>query len=447
MKNLGLKAMIVTMAFVLLLAGTFGNGSTAKAAEAPEVNAEAAILIDADSGKILYQKDPELTLSPASMTKMMTEYLLLEAIKKNEISWDDKVTISEPIHKLSQNRALSNVPLRVDDEYSVKELYEAMAIYSANAATMALAEHLAGNETKFVEMMNAKAKELGMQEYKFVNSTGLNNRDYNGKYPAGDSDEENMMSARSTALLAYNLIKDYPEVLDTASIAKKTFREGTSDEIEMDNWNWLLPSLVYADKYKVKGIDGLKTGTTDLAGSAFTGTAKQGDLRLITVVMKTASHEARFKEASKLLNFGFDNFESQTIVQKGDKVKKASKVDVVKGKEKEVNVAAGKTFSVVAEKGAKSPYDLGYEMDKSLLTEDGELTAPIKEGDQVGQVVLKSTGEDFGYITGDKGSSVPLVATESVEKAGWFTLTMRSIGGFFSGVWTSVADSVKGLFS
>ena len=153
------------------------------------------------------------------------------------------------------------------------------------------------------------------------------------------------------------------------------------------------------------------------------------------------------KKASKLLNFGFDNFESQTIVQKGDKVKKDSKVDVVKGKEKEVNVAAGKTFSVVAEKGAKSPYDLGYEMDKSLLTEDGELTAPIKEGDQVGQVVLKSTGEDFGYITGDKGSSVPLVATESVEKAGWFTLTMRSIGGFFSGVWTSVADSVKGLFS
>ncbi|WP_236690367.1 D-alanyl-D-alanine carboxypeptidase family protein [Guptibacillus hwajinpoensis] len=447
MKNLGLKAMIVTMAFVLLLADTFGGGSTATAAEAPEINAEAAILIDANSGKILYQKDPELTLSPASMTKMMSEYLLLEAISKNEIAWDDKVSISETIHKLSQNRSLSNVPLRVDEKYTVKELYEAMAIYSANAATMALAEHLAGSETKFVEMMNAKAKEMGMTEYKFVNSSGLNNRDLVGNHPAGGPEEENMMSARSTGLLAYTLIKDYPEVLDTASIAKKTFREGTSDAINMENWNWLLPSLVYADKYKVTGIDGLKTGTTDLAGSAFTGTAKQGDLRLITVVMKTESHEARFREASKLLNFGFDNFESQAFVQKGDKVKKDSTVDVVKGKDKEVSVAAGETFSVVAEKGTESPYEIGYELDKSLLTDDGELTAPIKEGDQVGKVVLKSTGENFGYITGDKGSSVPLVATDSVEKAGWFTLSMRAIGGFFGGIWTSAADAVKGLFS
>ncbi len=417
------------------------------AADAPDIKAEAAILIDANSGKILYQKDPELTLSPASMTKMMSEYLLLEAISKGEVSWDDKVTVSDTIQKLSQNRSLSNVPLRVGEQYTVKELYEAMAIYSANAATMALAEHVAGTEAKFVEMMNAKAKEMGMKEYKFVNSTGLNNRDLVGNHPAGDPDEENMMSARSTGLLAYNLLHDFPEVIETTSTAVKKFREGTDDEITMKNWNWLLPSLVYADKYSVKGIDGLKTGSTDLAGYAFTGTAKQGDMRLISVVMKTNSYEARFKETSKLLNYGFDQFESQTIINKGDKAEGDSSVEVVKGKEKEVGVAAGDSFSVVTAKNAKEPYDLSYEYDKSLLTEDGELTAPIKEGDQVGQVVLKSKGEDFGYITGDKGSSVPLVATESVEKAGWFTLTMRSIGGFFSGVWTSVADSVKGLFS
>ncbi|WP_431522088.1 D-alanyl-D-alanine carboxypeptidase family protein [Guptibacillus hwajinpoensis] len=439
--------MIVTMAFVLLLAGTFGGGKSAFAAEAPEIHAEAAILIDADSGKILYQKDPELTLSPASMTKMMSEYLLLEAIKNNEVSWDDKVTISETIHKLSQNRSLSNVPLRVDEEYTVKELYEAMAIYSANAATMALAEHVAGSETKFVEMMNAKAEEMGMKEYKFVNSSGLNNRDLVGNHPAGDPEEENMMSARSTGLLAYNLLKDFPDVLETTSTPVKNFREGTDDEIVMKNWNWLLPSLVYADKYSVKGIDGLKTGSTDLAGFAFTGTAKQDDMRLISVVMKTDSYEARFKETAKLLNFGFDQFESQMIVNKGDKPEGDSTVDVVKGKEKEVGVAAGESFNVVTDKNTEEPYELSYEYDKSLLTEDGELTAPLKQGDKVGQIVLKSTGEDFGYITGDKGSSIPLVTTESVEKAGWFTLTMRAIGGFFSGVWISAADAVKGLFS
>ncbi|MDP4553504.1 D-alanyl-D-alanine carboxypeptidase family protein [Alkalihalobacillus macyae] len=447
MKNLGFKAMIVTMAFVLLLAGTFGGGSAATAAEAPEINAEAAILIDANSGKILYQKDPELTLSPASMTKMMSEYLLLEAISKNEIAWDDKVSISETIHKLSQNRSLSNVPLRVDEKYTVKELYEAMAIYSANAATMALAEHLAGSETKFVEMMNAKAKEMGMTEYKFVNSSGLNNRDLVGNHPAGGPEEENMMSARSTGLLAYNLLKDYPEVLETTSTPVKNFRDGTDDEIIMKNWNWLLPTLIYANKYSVDGIDGLKTGSTDLAGYAFTGTAKQGDMRLISVVMKTDSYEARFNETAKLLNFGFDQFESQSIITKGDKAEGNSSVSVVKGKEKQVGVAAGESFSAITEKNTEQPYELSFEYDQALLTDDGELTAPIKEGDQVGKVVLKSTGEDFGYITGDKGSSVPLVATDSVEKAGWFTLSMRAIGGFFGGIWTSAADAVKGLFS
>nr|WP_273854188.1 D-alanyl-D-alanine carboxypeptidase family protein [Pseudalkalibacillus spartinae] len=446
MKNLGLKAMIVTMAMVLLLAGTFGGGTAAKAAEAPDIKAEAAILIDASSGKILYQKNPELTLSPASMTKMMSEYLVLEAISKGEVSWDEKVTVSDTIQKLSQNRSLSNVPLRVDEQYTVKELYEAMAIYSANAATMALAEHVAGTEAKFVEMMNAKAKEMGMKEYKFVNSSGLNNRDLLGNHPAGDPDEENMMSARSTGLLAYNLLKDYPEVLETTSTPMKKFREGTDDEITMKNWNWLLPSLVYANKYKVEGIDGLKTGSTDLAGFAFTGTAKQGDMRLISVVMKTNSYEARFEETSKLLNYGFDQFESKTIVSKGDKADGNSSVNVVKGKEKEVGVAAGDSFDSVTVKNTEEPFKLSYEYDKSLLNEDGELTAPIKEGDKIGKVVLKSTGEDFGYITGDKGSSVPLVATETVEKAGWFTLTMRAIGGFFSGIWTSVADAVTGLF-
>ncbi|WP_306558558.1 D-alanyl-D-alanine carboxypeptidase family protein [Anaerobacillus sp. 1_MG-2023] len=438
--------MIVTMAMVLLLAGTFGGGNTAEAAEAPDIKAEASILIDANSGKILYQKNPELTLSPASMTKMMSEYLVLEAINKNEVSWDEKVTVSDTIQKLSQNRSLSNVPLRVGEQYTVKELYEAMAIYSANAATMALAEHVAGTEAKFVEMMNAKAKEMGMKEYKFVNSSGLNNKDLLGNHPAGDPDEENMMSARSTGLLAYNLLKDFPEVIETTSTPEKKFREGTDDEITMKNWNWLLPSLVYANKYKVEGIDGLKTGSTDLAGFAFTGTAKQGDMRLISVVMKTDSYEARFEETAKLLNYGFDQFQAQTIVTEGDKADGNSTVKVVKGKEKEVGVAAGESFNAVTVKNTKEPFKLSYEYDQSLLTEDGELTAPIKEGDQVGKVVLKSTGEDFGYITGDKGSSVPLVATESVEKAGWFTLTMRAIGGFFSGVWTSVADAVKGLF-
>ncbi|TLS35021.1 serine hydrolase [Pseudalkalibacillus caeni] len=438
--------MMLGLSFILLIASFFGTGINVYAA-GPDVKAEGAILVDADTGKILYEYNADLTLAPASMTKMMTEYLVLEAIDKGKIEWDTKVSISEHVHKISQNRGLSNVPLRVDLKYSVKELYEAMAIYSANGATMALAEAVSGTESKFVEQMNKKAKEMGLTEYKFVNTTGLNNRDLGGNHPAGGPEEENMLSARSTAKLAFRLVKDYPEVLDFASIPEKKFREGTDDMIQMKNWNWMLPGLVYANKYKVEGIDGLKTGSTDLAGYCFTGTAKQGDMRLISVVMNTNSYEARFAETEKLLNYGFNNFEKQTLVKAGYQKKDQADLPVVKGKEKSVAVSSNKELSTVIKKGEKELYKPKVKIDKSKLNEDGALVAPVKKGEAVGKVTLDYKGkEDFGYLYEKQQAAVDLVTENSIEKAGWFTLAMRGIGGFFSGIWTSVADAVKGLF-
>ncbi|RBW67340.1 D-alanyl-D-alanine carboxypeptidase family protein [Bacillus taeanensis] len=440
--------MICLLAAVIMLTSFFSTVTSAQAAGALDLNAEAAILIDAETGKVLYEKNPDTVLSPASMTKMMTEYLVLEAIVNKKITWDQEVSVSEYAQKVSQDTALSNVPLLTNLTYTVEELYQAMAIYSANGATIALAELVAGSEAKFVEMMNEKAKVLGMKDYKFVNSTGLNNSDLFGDHPAGDATEENLMSARSTANLAYKLLNDYPEVLETASIAYKDWTKGTTNgPIKMENWNWMLPGITRTDVNDYEGLDGLKTGSTNLAGYCFTGTAKKGNMRLISVVMKTSSQYARFKETEKLLDYGFNQFEKVTILEEGYQFKEESTIPVVKGKEGTVSVETKNALEMVIKQGDKELYEPTYKLDESLL-KDGALVAPIQKGDKVGTVTLSYKGEnDYGYIAEEmNGPSVDIVTTQAVEKANWFVLTMRAIGGFFASIWTSIADAVKGIF-
>src|SRR5690606_20186147 len=216
-----IKRLFIYTLLIFFILPMITGVKTASAASNDPLNleAEAAILIDAETGKVLYEKNADKRLGVASMSKMMTEYLVLEAIAEGKIQWDQKILISEFIHKLSNpSLGLSTVGLTQGEEYTVKELYDSMAIHSANASTVALAELIAGSEENFVKMMNEKAEELGLENYHFVNSTGLNNSDMLGRHPAGtDVNDENKMTARDTAKLAYHLLKDYPEVLDTAS--------------------------------------------------------------------------------------------------------------------------------------------------------------------------------------------------------------------------------------
>jgi len=413
-----------------------------------DINAEGAILVEASTGKILYEKNADQVLGIASMTKMMTEYLLLEAIHEGKVSLTDEYHVSEYVYKISQNRSLSNVPLRADGTYTVEELYQAMAIYSANGATIALAEVIAETETNFVKLMNEKAKELGLKDYKFVNSTGLNNRDLAGYHPEGTGPEdENEMSARSTAQLAYHLLKKFPEILETASIPKMKFREGTDDEINMDNWNWMLPGLVYEHP----DVDGIKTGSTDYAGYGFTSTAEREGVRFITVVLKTDSYKARFDETRKLLDYALGNYSFEEIYPEGYQLKDQSTLPVVKGKEKEVEVHTAAPISVLVKRGEKAEelYDASYRLNEETLTEDGELTAPFKKGAKVGTMELTYKGElNYGFLTseGEKTLTADLVTAKDVEKTNWFVLMMRGIGGFFGDIWTSASDAVKGWF-
>ncbi|ALZ62354.1 D-alanyl-D-alanine carboxypeptidase DacA precursor [Bacillus cereus] len=253
----------------------------------PEINAKAAMIIDASDGDIIYQYNENEAFAPASMSKMMTAYLLLESIHNGKVRWEDPVKISA---KAAQTEG-ARIPVQVNDTLTVKDLYHALMIESANNSAVALAEHMAKSEKDFVQLMDAKAKQLKMSEHaKFANASGL-------QEPDGS---ETKMTAGDVAQLAYHLIKDYPEILEVTHLRQS--------QLAFNNINVISTNDMLNKNNKslyIEGMDGLKTGFTDSAGYCFTGTAKQGDNRIITVVMGTSSKTKRFTETNKLMSYAF----------------------------------------------------------------------------------------------------------------------------------------------
>lgn len=257
----------------------------------PTIHSQSAILMDASSGDILFEKDAKSAYPVASMSKLMTEYIVLDSIKNDTINWNDDVVISDSANNIQSSGI--KIPVEVGETLSVRDLFAAMIISSANNATIALAEHIAGTEEDFTFLMNEKAAEIGLSNQStFINSTGL-----------PDSKRENTMSAQDVAMLAYHLLNNHHEVLDIARLPEYQIEYSG---IRLYSTNKMLNNInseTYFD-----GVDGLKTGFTDAAGYCFAGTAQQGDQRFISVVINAKDDDARFIETKKLLSFGFDKF-------------------------------------------------------------------------------------------------------------------------------------------
>ncbi|WP_058306110.1 D-alanyl-D-alanine carboxypeptidase family protein [Gracilibacillus massiliensis] len=265
-----------------------------------ELDASSVFLINANTGQVLFEKNSDESLPTASMSKMMTELLVLEAIEEKSLAWDTTVLISDYAYAISSQPGFASVHLEKGNSYTVKELFEAMAIHSANGAAIALAEAVATTEKQFVKQMNQKAEELKLENSRFVNSTGLDNADLGKYFSVGEFEETNTMSAQDLAKLANYLITEYPELLETIN-EKQYVRNNTT----YPNTNWMLPTVTaYGLAYE--GVDGLKTGYTDLAGYGFTGTVEQNGIRLISVVMGTSSKTERFEETEKLYDASFE---------------------------------------------------------------------------------------------------------------------------------------------
>lgn len=253
--------------------------------EKPFIHAQAALLIDAYTGEVLYEKNADVSLAAASMSKMMTEYLVLEQLHQGLLNWEDEVQVSLKAEKTAGVR----IQMRAGDRVTVQDLYAAMLIPSANNAAVALAEHIAGSEAHFTDRMNEKGRELGLLHSNFINATGLT-----------EGDRATQMTAKDLAKLAQALLRDFPGVLEMTSQPTYTL-EFSGEQIESTNHMLLKPDLA------MEGLDGLKTGYTKKAGYCFTGTASREGRRLISVVMGTSKSDARFIETQKLFTLGFDS--------------------------------------------------------------------------------------------------------------------------------------------
>ncbi|MCM3786746.1 D-alanyl-D-alanine carboxypeptidase [Neobacillus mesonae] len=394
------------------------------------LNVRSAVLIEPTTGEILMSINADEAYAPASMTKMMTEYIVADKVKKGEFSWDDVVTV----HENAASSIGSRIFLAEGDQHTVKELYIAMAVGSANDATVALAEYVAGSEEEFVKMMNEEAKRMGLTKTHFINSTGLDRADMPAKYRPSE-EGETLMSAMDAAILAKYIITDHPDFSEFTAIQSYKFRD--TDAEPMVNWNWMLESnkdITNFKQFAYEGLDGLKTGHTQSAGNCFAGTAERDGMRLISVVMGADSNASRFTETKKVLDYGFDNFEVKQVVAAKTAVAGAETAPVVKGKETEAPVVTEQAVNFLVPKGTENPtptFETSFE---------GEgLTAPVEAGTKAGTITYTYKIEG---MASEQVQTVNLVTSEKVEKAGWFSLMFRAIGDFFGDMF----DSIKNLF-
>lgn len=409
-------------------------GITARATDDFSVNASAGFAIDADSGKVFFNQDGDTPKGIASITKTITAYLVLDAIKQQKISWDQEVPISEYAEQLSTTPELSNVTLIRDQKYTVKDLFEAMIIQSANAAAVALAELVAGSEHTFVDQMREQVKQWGITDATIINASGLSNV-YLGehRYPGTQENDENLMSARDVAIVAQHLIKDFPEVLETSKIAKKVFAPNTTHPEEMESWNLM---LLDGSDHK-DGVDGLKTGTTDLAGACFVGTIQKDGRRVITVILNALdepnNRSARFVETNRLMDYCLTNWTQQEVTVTGQEPPSGQKtLKVTDGKEKSVPLVLGAPVKLWVRNDMDiEKLTIKTNLDHSLL-DDSAIIAPVHKKEKIGTVSVQLAQDNLGYLQKDEGATTDLLTKTAVEKANVFELIWKRITNLFA---------------
>lgn len=347
-------------------------------------NAKSAVLMDMDTGTVLYEKNSHEALPPASITKVMTMLLLMEAIQEGKTTLNDLVRVSD----YAASMGGSQIYLEAGEQMSVRDLLKGIAIASGNDASVAIAEHIAGTEEEFVSLMNERAEELGMKDTRFTNSNGL-------------PEPEQQTSAHDIAIMSRELLK-YEEITEFTKIYQDYLRQDSDEPFWLVNTNKLVR---YYD-----GVDGLKTGYTSEAKFCLTATAKRGDFRVIAVVMGEPNSKTRNAEVSRMLDYAFNQYTNHVIVRSGETL---GHVQVDKGHPSSITVRAPQQISILAKKGSKP------EEYESEIVWKKPLKAPIEVGDPIGEVRIKKGDELV--------SSYPLTAKEDVPKAGWWKMTKRTL--------------------
>ncbi|WP_346837253.1 D-alanyl-D-alanine carboxypeptidase family protein [Microbulbifer sp. SAOS-129_SWC] len=379
----------LTACFLLLLsAGLAQAADKPLIPSPPQLAATAYVLMDAHTGQILVQHNADKKIPPASLTKIMTSYIVAEELKKGAIKENDLVPISKKAWKMGGSKMF----VKVGDKVPVIDLLRGMVVQSGNDASIALAQYISGSEEVFAEVMNQEAERLGMKNTHFVNATG---------WPAPGHET----TARDLAILSRALIRDHPEHYNIYS--EKYFSYAGINQPNRNRLLWRDPS-----------VDGIKTGHTEAAGYCLVSSAVKRGMRLISVVVGTASDEKRASESQKLLSYGFRYYQTHKVYGSNDVLQTER---VWGGKAPEVGIAVDKDVYVTIPRG-------GEESIKADLIIDGEIEAPIKKGQQLGKVVVTLDGKTV--------ADVKAVAAEDVDRA-----------GFFKRMWDAIKRFVMGFFS
>lgn len=381
----------LALAVLILLQVTIVPAPAAPAEVELALSSSAAVLIDAENENILYENNARKPLPPASITKVMTLLLAMEDLKAGRVNWETTVTVSERAWRTGA--AESQMFLNIGQQVTFKDLLKGIAIVSANDACIAVAEHLNGSVEAFVQRMNQRAVELGLEHSHFVNAHGLD-------------DPDHYMSALDIAHLAAYFIRTQPE-----AAAFHTETEFTFNDIRQFNYNTLIQTY--------PGADGLKTGSTPKAGYCLASTAERQGLRLIAVVLNATSQEQRRKDSATLLDYGYSNFELKTLYEKDEII---TTVPVKRGQKREVGLVADGPVRVVVPHS-----DPAYKIVEELAIPK-TVPAPVEEGDLVGTLHLKNP-------QGEPIAEVELRAQESLKRLSFFPNLARQIGDFFSGLW------------
>jgi D-alanyl-D-alanine carboxypeptidase (penicillin-binding protein 5/6) len=376
--------------FILTL--IFSSLGTSAFAEEKKTNdlvsdVRSAILMERDTGKVLYEKNSNEELPPASMTKVMTMLLIMEAIDQGKLSWNEKIRASE----YAASMGGSQIFLEPGEEMTTKEMLRGIAIGSGNDAAVAMAERISGSEEAFVEKMNEKAKELGLKHTHFENTTGL---PVKGHYS----------TSYDMAVMAKELLK-YEDITKFTGMYEAYLRENTDKKFWLVNTNKLVRFY--------PGVDGLKTGFTSEAKYCLTATAQKNGMRVIAVVFGAPTSKARNAQVTKMLDYAYSQYETHPILKRNQAVGKAH---ISKGSEKTVEALTSEPLSLLTKKGEKTD---GVQQ-KVILEKN--LNAPIQKGDKVGTLKLIKDGKVV--------LESPLVSSKNIDEAGWWTLYKRAFGMF-----------------
>ena len=352
----------------------------------PSLSANSYILVDFNSGRVLVESNPDMQVEPASITKLMTSYVVFHELNDGNITLEDKVPVSEKAWRTEGSRMF----IEPNMEVTVEQLVKGMVIQSGNDASVALAEYLGGSEEAFAGLMNLYAEQLGMTKSHFMNATGL-------------PDEQHYTTARDVATLSKALIRDFPEYYRWYSEKEYSF-----NEIRQHNRNNLL--------WRDPAVDGLKTGHTASAGYCLAASAKRDGMRLISVVLGSNSEASRVSESQTLLNYGFRFFETVQLYKAGQELATGK---VWKGEAEQVMLGVDEELFVTIPRGRYDDLDAQVEMRPELI-------APLAQGEEVGAVVIS--------IEGDEIATRRLVALESVEEDGFFGRSWDGMTMWFGGL-------------